>query len=98
MGIAGGLCLCGIYSVNAKTEKKIPKLVTCALMITAIEFLFGLAFNKMLKLNVWDYSDRPFNIMGQICPLYTLLWFLLSVPAVALCNLFDRFFFNGMEK
>ena len=31
-------------------------------------------------MNVWDYSDRKFNLMGQICPLYSALWFLLCIP------------------
>jgi len=33
---------------------------------------------------VWDYSDRRWNVYGQICPLYSLLWFVLSAFALLL--------------
>ena len=32
--------------------------------------------------NVWNYADRPLNVLGQICPLYTLFWFGLAIPGV----------------
>ena len=32
--------------------------------------------------NVWSYADRPLNVLGQICPLYSLFWFLLAIPGV----------------
>ncbi len=37
-------------------------------IITAVEFAFGCIFNLWLGLNVWDYSDVPYNVLGQICP------------------------------
>ena len=89
MGVAGGVCLCGIYGINESVCKrsKIGKLALCAVLITVVEFLFGVVVNLILKLNVWDYSNRRFNLLGQICPLYTVLWFLISAPAVALCDM-----------
>lgn len=99
MGLAGGICLCGIYTVNEKTCKsRLGKLALCAALITVVEFIFGLVVNVLLKLNVWDYSERRFNILGQICPLYTVLWFLLSAPAVALCNLLKNNLFKNVEN
>lgn len=35
------------------------------LFCTAIEFTGGMMFNRNLQL--WDYTDIPFNFMGQIC-------------------------------
>ena len=35
------------------------------LFCTAIEFTDGMLFNRNLQL--WNYSDIPFNFMGQIC-------------------------------
>ena len=61
-----------------KNSKLYKKALLGALVITLIEFVFGVIFNIALKRKVWDYSDRPFNILGQVCPLFSVIWFLLS--------------------
>lgn len=48
------------------------------LIITAVELIFGIAFNIILREHVWDYSNVPLNFMGQICVPFSLLWFALS--------------------
>ena len=42
--------------------------------MTIIEFLAGLIFIKGFKVKLWDYSDRKGNIMGIICPSFSLIW------------------------
>ena len=61
-----------------------------SLIITVVEFLFGLLVNRVLHLHVWDYSALPLNIMGQICLPFSLIWFVLTIPASALCKLCCR--------
>ncbi len=80
MGIAGGACLMMIVYINKKFAHRsaLWRGVLCGLYITAVELLFGIVFNIILQMNVWDYSDRAFNLWGQICPLYTVLWCGLS--------------------
>ncbi|MCL1823251.1 MAG: putative ABC transporter permease [Oscillospiraceae bacterium] len=81
MFIVGGLCFLIIGALN----KKIPlllRMLTGAVIITALEFISGLIVNIWLGLRVWDYSHLPLNIMGQICLLFTLFWFLLSLPGI----------------
>lgn len=48
------------------------------LIITTVELVFGIAFNLILREHVWDYSNVPLNLMGQICVPFSLLWFMLS--------------------
>lgn len=55
-------------------------------VITSYELFSGIVFNKILKLKVWDYSDRPLNIKGQICPQYSVLWGLLCIPVNFVCK------------
>ena len=81
MLIAGGICFV-IFSYIAgryKTRPLIFKAVLCALSVTIIEMIFGLIFNVILKYNVWDYSEIPFNFFGQICLLYSILWGVLGL-------------------
>jgi len=82
MGLAGGICFLLIYwmSVWLPGLGRLERCLTGALVITGVELLFGYIFNLRLGWNIWDYSARPFNFMGQICLLYTVLWFFLCLP------------------
>lgn len=94
MTIAGGLCLVLIHVINRKMSGRsfLLKYLSCCLVITAVEFAVGLVVNVALGLDVWDYSSRPGNIMGQICPFFTLMWLLLSPPACFVSDMTRRFF------
>ena len=85
MFFAGGICLLLIYLCEMRLIKA-PLFARCILyaaIITAVEFVFGIVFNIFLGLSVWDYSSKPFNILGQICPSYFFLWTALSPLTVA---------------
>lgn len=89
MTIAGGLALMSIYYFSNRLPAR-PLWLQClegCLTITAIEFIIGYIVNIQLRWNVWDYSDIPFNIMGQVCLSFMALWFVLTIPAVAICRL-----------
>ena len=53
-----------------------------AAIVTAVEFVSGILLNMVLNLDVWDYSNMPFNIYGQICLPFTVIWFFLSFLAI----------------
>lgn len=85
MFIAGGICFILIGLLNETTHcdlSIISQMSISAIIITMIEFVAGVIVNIWLKLNVWDYSNMPFNIMGQVCLPYTVIWFLLSFIAI----------------
>ena len=46
--------------------------------MTVVEFIAGLIFIKGLKVKLWDYSDRKGNIMGIICPSFSLIWLVVG--------------------
>ncbi|MFO7161082.1 MAG: hypothetical protein DIU81_006275 [[Clostridium] cellulosi] len=54
------------------------------LITLVIEFVSGYILNIKLGLDIWDYSSIPFNLMGQICLPYGILWFFLMPFAVYL--------------
>ncbi|MGM9680711.1 MAG: hypothetical protein ACI3XR_04310 [Eubacteriales bacterium] len=87
MLITGGICLCGIYLIE--THLHLPLWVKAGLgciLITSAEFAVGVLVNRILHWNVWDYSGMRMNVMGQICPLFSFFWYLLSIPALYLCR------------
>ena len=50
-----------------------------AVLATAVELAAGLVLNLWLGLGVWDYSRLPGNFLGQICPQFFGVWFLLCL-------------------
>lgn len=87
MTVTGGVTFLALYFMNLrmKTKSLFLRCVAGSLIITVIEFVVGCLVNLRLKWNVWDYSSRAHNLLGQICPLFTVLWFLLCIPATLLC-------------
>ena len=63
--------------------------------VLILEFTFGVIFNIILGLNVWDYSDLPFNILGQICLLFALLWLPIIAFAIVLDDWIKYLLFHG---
>lgn len=88
MALAGGVCLVALYMIYCRfgSLSFLSKCIVGALVITVVEFIFGCVVNLMLGLEVWDYSDRFLNIMGQVCPLFTLVWFVICIPAFGICR------------
>jgi uncharacterized membrane protein len=86
MVITGGICFLVIYRLSELERNIVVKSIMGALAITAIELTVGVVVNIIFGLGVWDYSEVPLNLLGQICPIYTLLWFLLCIPGMHMCR------------
>ena len=94
MFLCGGLCFASIYLIHRICYDTPPiiRWIFGALLITVCEFWCGVMVNLMLGWNVWDYSNQPFNLLGQVCLPFTLMWFLLCIPADTLCRIFRQVF------
>lgn len=92
MLICGGLCFTLMYLISMSGMELIKKWILSAAAITTVEFFTGCLVNLHLGWQVWDYSNLPYNLLGQICPQFLLLWLALSVPGVALCTALRGFF------
>lgn len=85
MFITGGLCLVWVGGLNSFFGKILPLPAQMAIgsaIITAAEFICGLIVNVKFNMDVWDYSDLPFNLMGQICLRFVVIWFFFSLLAI----------------
>lgn len=86
MLLTGGAVFLILYFLNLamKTRNFVLRgLIGCAI-ITLSEFIVGVIVNIIFSMNVWDYSDRPGNVLGQICPKFSLYWFMLSIVSIYL--------------
>ncbi|MDD6826704.1 MAG: hypothetical protein PUE12_11475 [Oscillospiraceae bacterium] len=85
MTLTGGVCLAFIYHISTESKMNLMKrCFTGSLFITAIEFAVGVLVNIIMGWNVWDYSDMPANLFGQICLPFSVLWFLLCFAGCGL--------------
>ena len=100
MFVAGGICFILIGLLNEVYSWEfslVGQMVISAGIITVVEFLTGMIVNVWLQLGVWDYSDQPYNLMGQICLLYTNIWFIISLFGILMDD-YLRYFLLKEEK
>lgn len=84
MFLVGGACFYAVGSLNRHRPEMsvLEQMLVGTALITVVEFFSGLVINRMLMLHVWDYSDAPLNLFGQVCLPFVLLWFPLSGVAL----------------
>lgn len=97
MWLLGGLCGLLIGALNNKTSWNYPLLlqgIQGSAIVTVLEFIFGCILNIWLKMDIWDYSDMPLNLGGQICLPFSLAWIPLSIVCVVLDDYLCYWFFD----
>lgn len=98
MFLIGGLCFLLIGGINEVYTFDMPlvqQMAISAVMVTMVELLAGLLIN--CDYSIWDYRNMPFNILGQVCLPYTVLWFFLSLLAIVIDD-YIRYWLFGEEK
>lgn len=90
MALTGGLCFLILYEISAIGCSHLLRALIGAAAITSVELLTGVLLNLVLGLDVWDYSDMPYDLFGQICPLYSVFWFILSLVSQPICAFLRR--------
>ena len=82
MMVLGGLCFVLVGLINNfftfDMYMEVQALIG-SIIITVLEFCTGMVVNVLLGWNVWDYSNKPLNIYGQVCIEFTAVWFFLSI-------------------
>lgn len=97
MFILGGVCFVSVGLINEVLPWNTPfqlQMLLGGSIITVLEFISGCILNLYFGLGIWDYSDQPGNILGQICPLFSLLWVFLSGLAIVLDDYLRYRLFN----
>ena len=82
MFIAGGAVFLMLHKLNIEYPSLSlwRKCILGSLVITSVELLVGCIANLWFHWNVWDYSNNRFNMWGQICLSFSILWGLLCIP------------------
>lgn len=102
MFLLGGLCfvIMGLLNEHIFPWKLslVAQAVISAIVITVFEFITGCIVNLWLGWQVWDYSSLPFNVLGQICLYYFLLWIPLSMMGIILDDWLRYLFYVLLHK
>lgn len=96
----GGICGVIVGLINEGLDFDMPllwQMFIGAFCITVIEFVSGLILNVWLGLNIWDYSLKPFNLLGIVCLENSVYWYFLSGVAIIVDD-FIRWNFFDEEK
>ncbi len=82
MLVLGGTVFLTLYKLFNKLDKLslLEKCVIGAGIITMLEFITGCIVNLYFDMGVWNYSRMPFNLLGQVCILYSTMWGFLCIP------------------
>ena len=91
MVLTGGACVLTFYYLQdwLLGSPLVVGALAGAVIITLYEFCIGVIVNLKLGWDVWDYSQLSGNIMGQICPYFTAMWFGLCLVFFGLIKLFS---------
>lgn len=92
MVAVGGMCFLAVGNVRQELSGR-PlwlQMLLGAAVIAGLEGTSGCVLNLWLGLDIWDYSQMPGNLLGQVCPQYTALWFLLCLPVLKADSWLER--------
>ena len=100
MFLLGGICFIALGLINEVIPWEMPltaqMFIGCTI-ITVLEFITGCIVNLWLGWDVWNYSDLPYNLLGQISVTSSIGWYFLSAVGIVLDD-WLRYIFFGEEK
>ena len=97
MFLLGGICLVFFAQQGIWTGWSAPlwkQVIWCAIFVTSCEFITGIFVNKIMHWNVWDYTDQPFQVMGQICLPFTIIFSGLCAVGILLSGYLLHFLYG----
>lgn len=63
-----------LHLLDPVKENVFSMFIGSVIITSLIEFTAGFILEKIFHQRWWDYSDKPFNIGGYICPEFSLTW------------------------
>ena len=97
MGVLGGICFICLGLINELLSWKTPLVLQMFIgstIITILEFITGCIVNIWLGWNVWNYSNLPLNLLGQICVPFSILWYFVSAIGIVIDDYIRYIYFD----
>ncbi len=93
MFVLGGVCFVFFFVQDPLWIQ----VLRCMVFVTSMEFITGIIVNKWLHYGVWDYSEMPFQLFGQICVPFMLIFSGLSALGICLSGYMGYYLFGEMK-
>ena len=84
MFLLGGLCFLFFWWQSRCNDPMWIQVIRCTLFVISGEFITGIIVNKWLDWAVWDYSSQPYNLFGQICLPFAIIFSGLCAAGILL--------------
>ena len=97
MGVLGGICFICLGLINELLSWETPLVLQMfigSIIITVLEFITGCIVNLWLGWDVWDYSNLPLNLLGQICLPFSILWYFVSAIGIVIDDYIRYIYFD----
>ncbi|MGN0538631.1 MAG: hypothetical protein ACI4KI_02130 [Candidatus Fimenecus sp.] len=96
MIITGGSALLSLYLINEalKCTSIFIRAAAGSATITLLELTVGIIVNRIFLLDVWDYSDVPLNLFGQISLPFSICWYFLSIIVFLVFDIKDKLLYR----
>lgn len=97
MFILGGLCFVALGLINELIPWDMPlclQMFIGGAVITILEYITGYIVNIKLGWDIWDYSDMPYNINGQVCLPFFFVWIGISLIGIIVDDYIRYYFFK----
>lgn len=99
MYVLGAICFLFCSIQNEQSYWRAPlwkQSLRCDFFALCGEFVTGCMVNLWKGWHVWDYSNQPFHLMGQICLPMALVFYVLCFLAIVLDDLLRWIIFEEM--
>lgn len=96
MIITGGSALLSLFLINEalKNTSVFIRAAAGSATITLLELTVGIIVNRIFLLDVWDYSDVPLNLLGQISLPFSICWYFLSIIVFLVFDIKDKLLYR----
>lgn len=100
MFVLGGICLLFCAKQGLWTGWREPlwkQVLWCTIFVTSAEFITGIIVNQWLGWNVWDYTGQKWQLFGQICLPFAVIFSALCLFGILLSG-YLLYWVYGEEK
>lgn len=84
-----GIGICLSYLLLGSVRSFVLLALLSMAVATIVEFLVGLFAHRTLGVRLWDYTGERGNILGYVCPRFSLIWGVISAAVIKLIPRLD---------
>lgn len=82
-----GICLCSLLLGGVRSFVLLALLSMA--IATAVELAVGYMTDRFLHSRLWDYTAEKGNILGYVCPRFSVVWGIACAAVIKLLPLID---------